>query len=364
MVAAVVASSCGNRSATTASAVERGDSLRKSGLVADARAVYLDAIKRDSNAAAPWRGLAELAEVQGDFYQAYTCWLEALKRDRKMPHAVCRLAQNELQLHGEVQSLQHARAEIEADPNCARAHLIVGVLEAKRSNVREALEHLEKAAAAYPNKPRIQLTYGRVLALAGQFDAAERVLLKVRDGEPAQPEPHRWLGYVYARRSPSPGDAALAEKELREAVRLEPGYGDACFELGRLLVQNRRAAEAVKLLQQAVAADRNDPTPVFSLVEALQAVGKVADARAARAEFKRRSDIENHRKALLRQWAEKQKDVDLNLKLAAVEVERGELQSARMFLENARSVAPENPTVKAAIQEMDRKKPAGQAPKP
>jgi len=50
-------------------------------------------------------------------------------------------------------------------------------------------------------------------------------------------------------------DLASAEKEFRLAVELDPKLAAARVSLGRLLIQTRRAAEAVPLFKEALALD-------------------------------------------------------------------------------------------------------------
>lgn len=342
---------------SAAEAFSRAEKLRAAGQIPDALLVYQEAIRRDSRFAPPHRALALLATAAGDSSAAVVHWAAYVERDPKASHALCWLAQQEMLAGQEVSALQHAEQELQKDRDCPRANLALGLLYAKKSNAGKALTHLKIAANAYPDIPQVQLVYGRVLAQTGQYADAEKlfttIIAKNKVSDKVHVEPYRWLGYVFANRSSSPKDATRAEALLRQALKIQPDDTISNLELGQLLVRDRRrTAEAISLLSRAAKLDRNNPKPVFSLIEAHTQAGNTAAAATARAEFKRRSDIATRRKSLLRQYAVAPKDVEVNLQLARIEIERGDPHSALLFLDGARAAAPEDSRVRNVSEEI------------
>lgn|GEM_PF-6390968 len=353
LVVGVVVFLCGCQATETAQDIfNRAEKLRDSGLVADAQTVYQEAIKKDPKFAPPYRSLAEMATIAEDMQSALLYWNEYLQREPKAKHGWCQLAHREMAVGLEVPARDHAEKELELDPECSRANLLLGVLYTKVGNAKRALTHLEKAAKANPNEPRIQLTYGKVLALADQYDTAESVLKPLLEKEKSQAEVFHWLGYTYARRAATPQDKTEAEKLLKRAIELQPLYAPASFELGRLLVQQRRFPEAIPYLERALAGDKFEPGIPFALQQAYAATGKTAEATKVQAEFKKRSDWDTRRKSLLRTYATDPKSTQTLLALGKLEVERGDFQTAAIFLQSAVSLEPENAELRAEVDNL------------
>ncbi len=346
---ALFPSSCGGP--TAQDAYQRGNKLREADMVADAQIVFEEAIKRDPKYAPPYRALAEMATAAKDYRSAADLWFAYLELEPRAEHGWCRLANAEMMLGFEVPALEHSQKELTLDPECTNAHLYIGLLFTRKGNAKEALTHLEKAAKALPDNPSVQMAYGRVLAQANDYATAEKVLTPLLQTDKNQADPYYWLGYVYARRSNSAEDVKKAESHIRRALELEPTNPRANYELGRLLVRLKRYNEAILPLQQAAATDRNDSAPLFLLAQAHTALNQKVDAADAQAEFKKRSDIENRRKSLLRSYAVNPKDVKTNLELGQLELQRGDANSAMLFLDNARTLAPDNAEVKKIYEE-------------
>jgi len=77
------------------------------------------------------------------------------------------------------------------------------------------------------------------------------------------------------------GDRSGAEQDYREALTLDPGWGNALNGLGVLLVEQGRAADAIPLLERAVRADGAFWEAQLNLGIACQTAGRQAEAAAA-----------------------------------------------------------------------------------
>jgi tetratricopeptide (TPR) repeat protein len=76
----------------------------------------------------------------------------------------------------------------------------------------------------------------------------------------------------------SPEEAMAA---YRRALEIDPGLADAHVNLGRLLHESGRAAEAERHYRLALAARPEDPTAAFNLGVALQDLGRLQEAAEA-----------------------------------------------------------------------------------
>ena len=149
---------------------------------------------------------------------------------------------------------------------------------AQRAGVRDEAARAEEAAVA--------LDPGNAAALNGlglifveenrQADASRAFDRAVAaDGTSAEYVANRGN----ARRAA--GDRSSAEQDYREALTLDPEWGNALNGLGVLLVEQGRAADAIPLLERAVRADGAFWEARLNLGIACQTAGRQAEAAAA-----------------------------------------------------------------------------------
>jgi len=337
-----------------ADAYGRAKELHAARLFSDAWEVYQEAIRLDPHFAPPYRGLAEIAETLRHYPTAVHYWGEFLRHDPQAEHAQCRLARAEFAAGMEVSALRNAERELKQDPNCADAHLIAGLLYERKSLSKPALEHLAQAAKRLPNQPRILLSYGRVLALSGEFRHAEQVLKSVIEKEPSRPEPYRWLGYVYARQPAGPNFAHLAEQNLRRALVIQPNYAEASYELARLLLERGRAREALPFAENAARRRKHYPRALYVLAQAYAALGRRKEAERVQRAFQRENDLASRQLALMKQYRANPDDIHTALALGRVLLAREDPRSALLFLRDAASRAPNNASINATIREAEK----------
>jgi len=116
-----------------------------------------------------------------------------------------------------------------------------------------------------------------VLARRKRNDEAEECLRKALKVDPDYEEAHYNLGCIYRRK----GKAKPAEKHLRRAIEIDRKYSLAYAELGHLLSgsgRNDRTRESVRLLTKAVGYNSNDGWSIAYLANGLWALRRLKAA--------------------------------------------------------------------------------------
>jgi tetratricopeptide (TPR) repeat protein len=174
------------------------------------------------------------------------------------------------------------------------AHLLRGQNYLADSDFQHAVESLEAAAKLSDDLPRLHFSLGVAYLRAGRNQEAirafERELLRLpRD---------YWTLYYLAFLHDAEGQLDAARERARLALALQPGSADAGALLGKVLLKQGKAAEAVPLLETAVGQNPNDANLRFQLGRAYQQSGRRQDAAREFAEAQRLKDrgIEKERK--------------------------------------------------------------------
>src|SRR5262249_27268756 len=124
---------------------------------------------------------------------------------------------------------------------------------ARRGAVEDGRRAHGNARQAWPRRPELLLELGVMEAQAGDLKRARSLLEKALKQLPGNADVHFNLAEVaHAERQ-----LDAAEAHFRQALTLDPQYGDAAFGLGRTLVLTKRHDEAVPWLRKAAAAPRD-----------------------------------------------------------------------------------------------------------
>jgi tetratricopeptide (TPR) repeat protein len=184
-------------------------------------------------------------------------------------------------------------------------------------SIEPALEVLKRGVALYPDSVRMYIGLGIAFYSRGSYDAAIDALCKASDLNPLDPRPYLFLGKMYsvstgranevAKRmkrfmqtnpdnalayyyyalclwkgtggSGQGSDLADVEALLRKSISLDPRSADAHLQLGVLLHDQHRNAEAIPDFQAAVQLKPDDPDPHYRLAQAYACTGDSARAQ-------------------------------------------------------------------------------------
>jgi predicted O-linked N-acetylglucosamine transferase (SPINDLY family) len=192
---------------------------------------------------------------------------------------------NRLCLSGEVVAgVDRYRRAIEADPEFAPAHMMLGAALQALGRVAEAREPFERGAALDPSQANAHFGLGNVYLQLGRLDDAAAAYHRALELNPNFPDALLNLGVTYGRKrhfdlavdvlrmaiQVKPGfpeaqgnlGAALrnlgkfeaAEAAFRQALPERPGVVDVRTNLGLLLFDQGRIGEAIALYEEAMAA--------------------------------------------------------------------------------------------------------------
>ena len=175
-----------------------------------------------------------------------------------------------------------AAAQVATRESAYRANNI-GVARLEQYDFPAAIEAFRRALTIDPALALARLNLGIALFYGGEPDAARKELEAAKAALPDRPQPDYVLGLI-ARASDRVDDAVSAFTRVRE---LDPSDVGAAINLGQLLVQQRRFAEAIKLLRPAVEAEPFNATAAYGLATALVRSGAAEEGRAAMDKFQK-----------------------------------------------------------------------------
>ncbi|GLI34384.1 SPOR domain-containing protein [Desulforhabdus amnigena] len=127
-------------------------------------------------------------------------------------------------------------------PNDPVIHYDLGLAYDERGLSSDALKHFQKALSLKPDYSEAYNALGRHYARQNQLDLAQDSFEKALSN-PFYSTPHLALynlGLIYDKK----GDREAALQRYQEAVRLQPNYGLAYFQIGQILEEMKRGDEA------------------------------------------------------------------------------------------------------------------------
>lgn len=145
---------------------------------------------------------------------------------------------------------------------------------AKSNKLDEALPQL-RALCDEPGAWRACNTLGTVLNQRGELRAARRAFLRSLAAKQDSALPHLGLCFVNAEE----GALAEAEKNCREAIRLDDTYAPAYFNLAQILHEMGRHSEEVSLYDMAIHWNPDSLEAHSGLAEALTELGRDSEAK-------------------------------------------------------------------------------------
>lgn len=159
----------------------------------------------------------------------------------------------------------------------------LGRLEMASKNYAKAVDYLRRAHEMRLDDATAAFDYGQALDLSGDLAGAQDVLQSSLKLNPNEFSLRLLLGRVYFRSN----DLKAAQDQFEAAVLLQPGSVEAQMSLAKVLISQKKFADAVELLEPMAGSLRKNPEVFELLVEAYTGLGRRQDAQ--RAEYRARS---------------------------------------------------------------------------
>jgi Flp pilus assembly protein TadD len=168
------------------------------------------------------------------------------------------------------------RQLLEDQPTHVGARVAIAALLEAGEDPDAALEELTRALGVPSAGVEVLVQRGALYARTGQAARAERDLREAIRRDPSYCPAYRYLGITLLRRG-VPADAVTV---LREAERLAPDDAEAQLALGEALGAIGRLTEALETLRRAGALAPKDPRPYKLLGRVLDRMGRSDEALA------------------------------------------------------------------------------------
>jgi tetratricopeptide (TPR) repeat protein len=195
-------------------------------------------------------------------------------------------------------SLQIFNYGLKKYPQSARLRVALGVAHYSAGRYPEAVTILCEAADLDPSDARSFQFLGEMYGVVPEM--AEQVTQRMKQFVTLHPQ-NALAHFYYAmslwkgRIDPTARTAAASEIEtlLRTALRLDPKFATAYFELGILLAEQQNTSAAIRALEQAVKLNPTLSQAHYRLMQLYQRTGQKARAAKALAAFQKYKENES-----------------------------------------------------------------------
>lgn len=142
-----------------------------------------------------------------------------------------------------------ARRVLEAAPENAEAHHLLGVVAHQSGHLAHAIAHVERAASLAPDVALYHANLGEMYRLAGRLDAAVAAAERALALQPQFADAFNNLGIALYEKS----DFDAAVQNYARAIALKPAFAEAHSNLGNALRALKRYEEAEPCYRRALA---------------------------------------------------------------------------------------------------------------
>ncbi len=167
---------------------------------------------------------------------------------------------------------EQATAILEAVPRHAEAVLILATALRLSGEVQQALRVIDPLARAFAQSPPIQLEHGRVLAAAGQTQAAIAAFKRAVAADPDLVDAWRGLAEAFELLGDEAGAQAARARQIKGGVR------DPVLMTAAAALVDGAPARAEAVLRDLLKTRPDEPAAIRMLAEALARLGREAEA--------------------------------------------------------------------------------------
>lgn len=171
---------------------------------------------------------------------------------------------------------------LEQNPRNAMAQATAGLLYQRLGEGAKAASHFERAVSLDPQNPDILNNYATVLCQQQKFERGEKYALQTATNA-LYKTPER--GYLNAGNcARGAGNFERAEQHYRSALKVQPAFAVALFEMADLELKQKNYMSARAFLERYLQGNRADPMALWLGVQIERGLGN----QAAAGEYARR----------------------------------------------------------------------------
>ena len=253
-------------------------------------------------------------------------------------------------------AIQEFRAVTELAPNDPEGWYALGQTLNESRQPQEAESPLRKAVKLAPRESRYWLSRGDCFAYRSRFEEAVECLEKAVKVDPENPIVRGTLARAQSLCARTPEDYRKVRATLLQLAEEESHNGFFQGQVGILEAQFGEAAEAEKRLKQALMLTPDYPEAAYNMAMIYRRQGKQAESRRWLKRFQYLEALHRRISGLQRRLSLRPRDVKLNLELGRALEEQGkDEEAAQQYRYLLRRVAPNNAEAQSRLKRLERR---------
>lgn len=217
----------------------------------EAEKAWLQALVQDPSRPEAYQLLSHLYLRIGQADRAIPLLVHLYKISPNSSHTLCTLAEAYALTGQEEKWLHTAQQAVKVEPDCPRAHALLGIAYSNIYDHKAAISELSRAALLAPNDPKIVTSLAQAQLDAADLEGAAHTALNVIAHHPSYPTAYYVLGWDFSRRPPTPINVQTALQAFQKLLQLDPSHTDVLEEMGRLYLLTGSNQKARKYLESA-----------------------------------------------------------------------------------------------------------------
>jgi tetratricopeptide (TPR) repeat protein len=313
---------------------------------------WQEAVRLNTNNSTAWRLLGYTYISEDRWSDATEAFRQLLRLNPSEPDIYTSLATCTLRTNDFTAAKGYAQEAVKHNPNDVAALAIAVYCSPALGDQAERLDYLRRLVKLRPDDKDYLLMLAYPLTSKLAFAEARPLVEHILALDPQNAQAYALRGYIRFTETPSPQSLKEAEADLRRSLELNPLDAFALFQLGRVYKQKSLPAKAIPLLEKATHLAPNQHQMYYELAEAYQQVGNVKLAAVARKRFTTLRDQKDRESQLVKRVIAFPNDFDSNLECGLFLLEKGDLHKARVCLDKAQQLRPDDIRAKAAFQKL------------
>jgi tetratricopeptide (TPR) repeat protein len=241
------------------------------------------ALSQKPDCTACYRMLAQIAEHQGDSEKALSYLVKAKQLAPQDPEVLFEFGKICLERNLLDDALPALSKAVELRPDNDAYVYALGSANVGKQHLADALQLFQQLLKKHPQDASLMYAIGAVYYLESKFTEAESLLKQSLATQPDQTGAAYYLALTYD----AVGDDERAIPIFQNLLKSNPQHAPSYVKLGGILVRQHQYEEAQRDLEQAVHLDPSSVEAHYQLGVVLRRVGKSAESETQFAESRR-----------------------------------------------------------------------------